>query len=287
MRHLLIVAVIVGVATLWEPRLSALELGDRAPDLTSVTWVKGAAVKPEGLITVVEFWATWCPPCRESIPHLTSLQKKYHDTVQIVGLSNEEPGTVKPFVDAMGAKMDYHVGIADAATAEKYMQGHNGIPYAFLIDTKGVVVWTGHPGYLAETLAQLVAGTFDPAKVKHIASLQDELQTLMRAKPAVVSAISAKANEILAIDPVNLEAIGVNMSVAAYLKKPALVRETLIKVPVADLSAEQGNELASSRALDNDFASRNLDLALAFIGQSLKLEPNNADNLDTFARIEY
>jgi thiol-disulfide isomerase/thioredoxin len=155
---------------LWGSALVALDVGDKAPALASVNWVKGEAIKPEGRITVVEFWATWCGPCRESIPHLTALQKQYLDKVQIAGLSNEEPPTVKPFVDTMGAKMDYHIGIADQPTYNSYMEGIDGIPHAFLIDATGVVLWTGHPAALGEPLAQLVAGTFDVAKSKLIAS---------------------------------------------------------------------------------------------------------------------
>ena len=56
-------------------------------------------------------WATWCPPCLKSIPHLTELQKKYKDTCIFVGVSDEPEGTVKNFVNKMGNQMDYCVAI--------------------------------------------------------------------------------------------------------------------------------------------------------------------------------
>ena len=54
-------------------------VGDPAPRLQVDRFVKGAPVKDfkQGQVYVVEFWATWCRPCKESIPHITELQKKY------------------------------------------------------------------------------------------------------------------------------------------------------------------------------------------------------------------
>jgi thiol-disulfide isomerase/thioredoxin len=66
-----------------------LNIGDPAPQLVVKEFVKGSPVtqfKP-GSVYVVEFWATWCGPCKTSIPHLTELQKKYGDKVTFVGVS--------------------------------------------------------------------------------------------------------------------------------------------------------------------------------------------------------
>jgi thiol-disulfide isomerase/thioredoxin len=65
-----------------------LGVGDPAPKIEVKEFVKGDAVKDfeKGKIYVVEFWATWCGPCRVSIPHLTELQKKNKDVV-FIGVS--------------------------------------------------------------------------------------------------------------------------------------------------------------------------------------------------------
>ncbi len=271
----------------WGPALAALEVGDKAPALSSVNWVKGEAIRPEGRITVVEFWATWCIPCRDSIPGLTKLQKKYQDKVQIAGLSNEEPPTVKPFVDTMGAKMDYRIGIASEATFLGYMDGLESIPHAFLIDATGVVLWVGHPAALGAPLAQLVAGTFDVAKSKLITAASKELDALISGHNPDLPKALAKIDEILALDAVDEHAINVRMAIARFLKKPEMVRETLARIPLAKLPADECNSLAWSRATDDVLIQRNLDLAFAFIRRALALEPGNASCLDTRARLEY
>ena len=65
-----------------------LKVGDAAPKLEVKSFVKGEPVKEfeAGKTYVVEFWATWCGPCKVSIPHLTELQKKYPE-VPFIGVS--------------------------------------------------------------------------------------------------------------------------------------------------------------------------------------------------------
>ena len=84
--------------------LFSADLGDEAKPLQISKWVKGKKVdlaKGKGKkVYVVEFWATWCPPCRTTIPHLTELQKKYKDKgVVFIGVSDEKASVVKKFVE--------------------------------------------------------------------------------------------------------------------------------------------------------------------------------------------
>lgn len=167
------------------PKLAAAKLGDPAAPLKIAEWVKG---KPVDLaagkgkrIFVIEFWATWCPPCRESIPHLTELQKQFGKRgVVFVGVSNEDPKVVRPFVKKMGDRMDYRVAVdQNDQTSKAYMEayGQNGIPTAFVVDQAGNVVWVGHPmGDLARTLEAILAGKYD----LKVAALRDEGMKLLR-----------------------------------------------------------------------------------------------------------
>jgi thiol-disulfide isomerase/thioredoxin len=129
----------------------AARIGDPAAPLRIKEWLKGGPVDLSNRekIYVVEFWATWCGPCRVSIPHLTELQKKFADKdVVFVGVSDEKPSVVKPFVEKMGERMDYVVACDDERqTYSGYMEayGRNGIPSAFIVDREGKVAWAGHP----------------------------------------------------------------------------------------------------------------------------------------------
>jgi thiol-disulfide isomerase/thioredoxin len=123
-----------------------------APPLKVTQWIKGAPVDLAAIagkkVAVIEFWATWCPPCRESIPHLTKLQKQYKDQVVFAGISNETANDVKPFVEKMGDKMEYAVAVDDQdQTVKAYMDawGLNNIPYAFIVGKNGKILWNGSP----------------------------------------------------------------------------------------------------------------------------------------------
>ena len=147
-----------------------LAIGDPAPGLQVQEFVKGEPVKQfeKGKVYVVEFWATWCAPCRESIPHLTKLQQENRN-VTFIGVSvDEETSEVKPFVEKMGDKMDYCVAIDSRQAGKGRMaqawleaSGQEGIPASFVVDRDGKVAWIGHPGDLEQPLVQIVAGKWD------------------------------------------------------------------------------------------------------------------------------
>jgi thiol-disulfide isomerase/thioredoxin len=167
-QELMAAAVLLGAATLCA---SAAELGvgDAAPKLAVKEFIKGKAITQfeEGKIYVVEFWATWCIPCRQSIPHLTELQKKYKEVTFIgVSVAEREPRKVKPFVEEMGDTMDYRVAIDLVAEGKKAAEGamvqtwmvpanKNAIPTAFIVDEKGKIAWVGKPREMGEPLEKI------------------------------------------------------------------------------------------------------------------------------------
>ena len=80
--------------------IKPLKVGDPAPRIAVEKWVKGKEVKSfeKGKVYVVEFWATWCPPCKKSIPHLTEVATKHKDKVEVIGVSvweNNDPAEGK------------------------------------------------------------------------------------------------------------------------------------------------------------------------------------------------
>lgn len=89
-----------------------------------------------GSVVLLDFWATWCDPCREEIPHFVELQNKYRDQgLQIVGVSmDDSPEPVLDFHQQF--KMNYPVVMGNAQTGELY-GGVLGLPIAFLIGRDG------------------------------------------------------------------------------------------------------------------------------------------------------
>lgn len=94
----------------------------------------------KGKIVIVDFWATWCPPCRKGVPDLIDLQNKYKDKLVIIGISLDYGKTkddVKPFMKNYG--INYPVVYYDEKVLNDY-GGIESIPTSFIIDKDGNVV---------------------------------------------------------------------------------------------------------------------------------------------------
>ncbi len=166
----------LGAACAAEP--PALKVGDPAPALKVGKWIQGDPVAnfENGKAYIVEFWATWCGPCKVTIPDLNRLHLKFKDkglTIVGVSISEEDQNDVPKFVKQMGTNMTYRVAVDDISKSErgfmseKWMTaaGLRGIPSAFLINKEGKIAWIGSPFALKEKLIEdVLAGSFDVAK---------------------------------------------------------------------------------------------------------------------------
>jgi len=91
-----------------------------------------------GKILVLDFYATWCEPCRRSIPHLIGLQRRYENDVRVIGLNvggpddaAEVPGFAQEF------KIQYQLGIPDDDLASLLLANSDAIPQTFIFDREG------------------------------------------------------------------------------------------------------------------------------------------------------
>ena len=155
---------------------SYLNIGDPAPAMNPARWLKGEPIPSfqKGNVYVVEFWATWCGPCKENIPHLTEMAKKFKGKADILGVSiweSNDPTSsaylnkVAAFVKAEGDQMNYHVAVDGPASTigNTWMKaaGEGGIPTSFVIGRDGKIAWIGHPANLESVLAQVVDDKFN------------------------------------------------------------------------------------------------------------------------------
>ena len=197
-----------------KPKL--LTIGSIAPALNVGGWAKGTPVTQfdPNKLYVVEFWATWCGPCKESIPHLTMLAKKYAGKVTFTGVSVWEQdeaakGTpysvmvskVKSFVKQEGNNMDYNVAYDNSYDTSPTNLAHTwmmaaaqgGIPTAFVIQ-KDHIIWIGHPMTLEKPLAEITTGKYDETAFKKSFTKSQEVAAIeMKIQPAMQSQNYASA----------------------------------------------------------------------------------------------
>jgi len=94
-----------------------------------------------GKVVLVNFWATWCRPCREEIPDLIKLQQAHGERLQIVGLSIDDADEAREVAAFVAKhKINYPIFLVGEETAQKWGE-FDGIPMTFLLDVTGKKVW--------------------------------------------------------------------------------------------------------------------------------------------------
>ena len=149
-----------------------LNIGDQAPPLQIGKWLKGVPIKnlEKGRVYVVEFWATWCKPCKAAMPTLSTLARKYRDNLTVLGINvyekkiRIENKRIQEFVDSMSERMDYLI----AADKDKFMEtswleasGYNGIPKTIIVNKDGIIAWIGHPKDIEKVIPKILDNTWD------------------------------------------------------------------------------------------------------------------------------
>lgn len=189
-----------------EPVFAQLTVGDAAPKLQVGQWIQGEPVTAfdTNHVYIVEFWATWCGPCRQSIPHLNELIGKFKGkNVVAIGVDIwDADDSVAPFVKKLGDQMTYRVALDDkSADPDGFMTTHwlkrgqgNGIPTAFVINQQGVIAWIGHPMSLNEELLdQIISGQYDIAKAAaEYKKIAEENRIYQEKNKKLMDAVNAK-----------------------------------------------------------------------------------------------
>ena len=151
-----------------------------------------------GKVVLINFWATWCPPCREEIPDLIALQKKYADQLQIIGVAQDSGSLadVRRFADERG--MNYP-SVISTPEIEALFPSVNALPTSFFLDRDGRLAQK-HVGMLNASLTELetqaLAG-LNPAL--QIVDAEDEDKRLAAEGKARVDN-AAQSNKIPGVD---------------------------------------------------------------------------------------
>ncbi len=131
---------------------ATLKVGDAAPELSIATWWqdKTLAKFEKNRVYLVDFWASWCPPCRASFPELAKFKAKYgSEGLEVVAVSiDDNPDDAAQFLTTQGGKFDFFVGVdKDGASWKNWgtAAGCNSIPTTFLVSATGKILWVGHP----------------------------------------------------------------------------------------------------------------------------------------------
>lgn len=145
------------------PGFAAVTAGSPAPAITLDQLIPNRPVANatlsslSGKAVVLEFWATWCAPCIDAIPHLNELVEQFKDRpIQFISITDEEPPLVEGFLRKR--PIGGWVGI-DRKKQSSKAYGFNGIPQTVLIDATGKFVAMAHPsGLKASHIEDLLAG---------------------------------------------------------------------------------------------------------------------------------
>ena len=131
-----------GVMDWW----NGVKLGSVLPEFD--TEYIGTAPPSEFKLLLIDFWATWCAPCREEFPHLNALHARFaSEGLSVVGLTKEPRAVVEAFLPKVS--LTYPVGAAGNRQLQQVL-GIKALPYALLADRKRVIVWRGQASSLTE-----------------------------------------------------------------------------------------------------------------------------------------
>lgn len=268
-----------------------LTVGSPAPPLKVSRFLKGepvAAFEP-GKIYVVEFWATWCGPCIQAMPHVSELQKRYPKVTFIgVNVWEDSDTAADDFLKERGRQLIHRIArddipeggnAYDGAMAKTWLAAAevNGIPTAMVIDAQGRIANITHPMALEECLPQIISGKWDIA-----AAAKQHLESVLPAKRE--REFNERVQAILAAEPTDETLVEVDRLTKDFPEQAGTLGLVKFRLLVlADNKSEQALT-AGHKLLNGDLGSNpQLLNAMAWMIVSPERQKPAGDELKTFA----
>lgn len=151
----LVPSLVAGEKKLWAKSF----LGKKGPTLVVEKWL-GPEPKREGRWVLIDFWATWCGPCKKAIPELNTFHKRFGDRLVVIGISDEAEEVVRKMKEPA---IEYFQAIDPAKRTYKEYEV-KGIPHVVVLDPDGIVRWEGYPLLDGHELSAKVIEELLPAK---------------------------------------------------------------------------------------------------------------------------
>lgn len=273
--------------------LPPLSLGEKVPSLNELVWIKGKPTKIGSNLTIVECWATWCGPCLQTIPHLAELQRKYNTKLEIIGITQEEKEIVIPFVENMGEKMDYRVGIAPDSIYETYMSGIAGIPHAFLIDRDGTLIWHSHPGEIEPILDAYIGGSITSSNLMELGKYKNSYDALLieivtgENQNELIRKLIPIAVKMLEILPNQPELFRSAVYHSNFLGEFDLLESLCHSIDIDSTSPESLVSFVNIALLEFTNLKSTLSYSIDWLEFALEKKPNEPLFLDVYAKLLY
>ena len=289
------------------PALSGLDIGHPAPPLMIEQWYTGQPIEKlvPGRVYVIEFWATWCGPCRACMPHLSELQSRYGDKIHLIGITSEGAEEVNSFLaENQSTDRTWKEVITyrlaqdrDGIMTQAYFRaaGLKGIPQAFIVGRDGVIDWIGCPEDIDEPLSKVVDGAWDRAEAVELRELEQRLSELTlqfnaKAKSrewdaalALLSRMQTLANDDQQSHEIRLKRLSILQRAGRGEEAAALMSQL---IESAWNNAAELNSMAWNIVIAR--GDRDLATALTLAERAVELsQEQNASILDTLARVHF
>ena len=146
-RLIAVFALLAVVAGVWWGLRATPQVTKHPLEGLSFQTTEGTSTKLSGMqnkVVVLNFWATWCPPCLEEMPEINALYPELQSkNIQLLGIAIDSPSNIRNYLKKM--KIDYPLyagGFGGAELASQFGNSNGGLPYTVVLGKDGTVLWT-------------------------------------------------------------------------------------------------------------------------------------------------